>query len=66
MSARQQLTTVGEVVLDGLLSGVAAVVAVVLSEAARVLAGLDERQTVTRCTATECGDRRHECHLPIT
>lgn len=29
-SARRQLTTVGEVVLDGLLSGIAAVAAVVL------------------------------------
>ena len=34
MSARQRLTTVGEVVLDGLLSGVAAVVAVSLVGAA--------------------------------
>ena len=30
MSARQRLTTVGEVVLDGLVSGLAAVVAVAI------------------------------------
>ena len=34
MSARQRLTTVGEVVLDGLLSGLAAVAAVALAGAA--------------------------------
>jgi hypothetical protein len=34
LSARQRLTTVGEVVLDGLLSGLAAVAAVALIGAA--------------------------------